>query len=229
MGGTQEQLSGIANKTNKFSDIPFLYRGLLECKVPVIAAIQGHASGGGMLFGLYADIIIMSEEGIYSASFTKYGFTPGMGATCILRERFGVSFSTEMMFTAKSYKGSELRNRGASVLFTKKEEVLNEALSLAFILCEKPRETLITLKEELASKILEQLPNVIKREETMHRKTFVQSEVKKRIEKYYKNNKVEDNNKNEEETKLEITSIDELLRAISEGKISPEEAVQYHF
>ncbi|MGT2650311.1 SDR family NAD(P)-dependent oxidoreductase [Streptococcus troglodytae] len=229
MGGTQEQLSGIANKTNKFSDIPFLYRGLLECKVPVIAAIQGHASGGGMLFGLYADIIIMSEEGIYSASFTKYGFTPGMGATCILRERFGVSFSTEMMFTAKSYKGSELRNRGASVLFTKKEEVLNEALSLAFILCEKPRETLITLKEELASKILEQLPNVIKREETMHRKTFVQPEVKKRIEKYYKNNKVEDNNKNEEEIKLEITSIDELLRAISEGKISPEEAVQYHF
>lgn len=229
MGGTQEQLLGIANETNKFSDVPFLYRGLLECNVPVIVAMQGHASGGGMLFGLYADIVVMSEEGIYSASFTKYGFTPGMGATCILRERFGVSLSTEMMFTAKSYKGSELKDRGASVLFAKKEDVLNESLSLASILCEKPRETLITLKEELASRILKQLPDVIKREETMHRKTFGQSEVKERIEKYYKNNKVADNSKLKEETKLEITSIDELLRAISEGKISPEEAVQYHF
>ena len=229
MGGTQKQLMGIANETNKFSDVPFLYRGLLECKVPVISAMQGHASGGGMLFGLYADIIVMSEQSIYSASFTKYGFTPGMGATCILRERFGASLSAEMMFTAKSYKGSELKDRGASILFTKKEEVLNEAISIATMLCEKPRETLVILKQELASRIIDQLPNAIEREEKMHRKTFSQSEVKEKIEKFYSKTNAVDDSKLKQEEKLQVTTIDELLRAINDGRISPEEAVQYHF
>lgn len=69
--------------------------------IPVISAIQGHASGGGMLFGLYADVVLLAEEGVYSATFTKYGFTPGMGATYILPERFGKLLANEMMLTAK--------------------------------------------------------------------------------------------------------------------------------
>ncbi len=41
MGGDEQLLVAIANGEAKFSDIPFIYKGLLECRVPVISAIQG--------------------------------------------------------------------------------------------------------------------------------------------------------------------------------------------
>ncbi len=185
MGGTKNQLNDIAEQKSKFTDAPFLYRGLLETDIPVITAMQGHASGGGMLFGLYGDIILMAEEGVYSAVFTKYGFTPGMGATYILKERFGGNLANEMMFTAKSFTGAELKERGVSVLVKRSGEVLQEALKIAEMLSEKPLQTLRVLKMELAGRLLENLMEFIRREEQMHRITFTQPEVKDRIKYYY--------------------------------------------
>lgn len=185
MGGTQEQLLGISERKLNFTDAPFMYRGLLETNLPVISAIQGHASGGGLLFGLYADIIVMAENGIYSAVFTKYGFTPGMGATFILKEKLGNNLATEMMFTAKSFTGEELKNRGASIIFRNSKNVLSEALTIAKMLAEKPVLTLKTLKKDLSSRILAELPKYIERENYMHQQTFSNSEVKQRIKHYY--------------------------------------------
>lgn len=185
MGGTEEQLIGIAEKRNAFTDIPFLYRGLLDTEIPVISAVQGHASGGGLLFGLYADIVIMAEESVYSAVFTKYGFTPGMGATFILQDKLGKNLATEMMFTAKSYRGEEIKNRGASVIFKKRQDVLPEAITIAKMLAEKPLPTLKILKKELASRTLEQLPVILEHEEQMHDQTFSMPEVRELIQRFY--------------------------------------------
>ena len=80
----------------------------------MISAMQGHALGGGLAFGCFADIIVMGVECIYSANFMKYGFTPGMGATYIIPRKFGEVLGTEMLLTAKNYYGSELKERGAS-------------------------------------------------------------------------------------------------------------------
>lgn len=188
MGGTQEQLMSISEKKSKFTDVPFLYKGLLECDVPVISAMQGHASGGGMLFGLYADIVVMSKESVYSASFTKYGFTPGMGATFILKDKLGKNIANEMMFTARNFTGEELENRGASVIFRKREDVLNEAMAIARMMSKKPRKTLMILKKQLVKNTLRQLPEVLNAEAYMHDLTFSDQEVQQRIERYYIHN-----------------------------------------
>jgi acyl transferase domain-containing protein/enoyl-CoA hydratase/carnithine racemase/acyl carrier protein len=185
MGGTRDQLLGIAEKRANFTDIPFLYRGLLDADIPVIAAIQGHASGGGLLFGLYADIVVMAEEAVYSAVFTKYGFTPGMGATLILNERFGPNLAVEMMYTAKSYRGEELRERGVSVIVRPGRNVLEEALAIARLLADKPRHTLRILKRELAGRILNRLAGVLERETEMHDQSFGHPEVRQRIQKHF--------------------------------------------
>lgn len=189
MGGTQEQLIDISNQKSKFTDTPFMFLGLLQCNVPVISAIQGHASGGGLLFGLYGDIVVMAKEGIYSAVFTKYGFTPGMGATFILKEKFGNNLATEMMYTAKSFRGEELEERGASVVFRPNKEVLSTAINIAKLMADKPVHSLKVLKRELAGRITDQLLQCIYREEEMHAETFTQSVVKERINRYYRTNK----------------------------------------
>jgi polyketide synthase PksL len=255
MGGTQEQLLGISDRRMNFTDAPFLYRGLLETDLPVITAIQGHASGGGLLFGLYGDIIIMAEDGIYSAVFTKYGFTPGMGATYILKEKLGNNLATEMMFTAKSFTGEELKNRGSSVIFRESKHVLLEALKIAKMLAEKPVLTLKTLKQDLSSRILEELPKFIEREIDMHQQTFTNSEVKRRIQHYYLDgHEFNDPRKSENaiqlmnspDRKVVLTSVNnslyyqsdankinlepdslvDILEALETGKIAPAEALR---
>ena len=164
MGGTQEQLLNISDQKSKCSDVPFLYKGLLEAGIPVIAAIQGHAYGAGLMFGLYADIVLMSEESVYSAVFMRYGFTPGMCSTYILKEKFGYNLANEMMFTARSFTGKELREKGASVIFRNHGDVLREALNIARLLAEKPKHALEVLKTELAGRMLAYLPGVIQSE-----------------------------------------------------------------
>lgn len=154
MGGTQEQLQGIANATNQFTDIPFLYSGLLNADVPVISVIQGHASGGGMLFGLYGDIVMLSEESVYSAVFMKYGFTPGMGATYILPEKLGSNIANEMMYTARAFTGAELREKGAAVMVLKREDMLAKAISIGRLIAEKPVNSLRVLKKSCVEETL---------------------------------------------------------------------------
>ncbi len=180
MGGDESELTAIANGEGNFTDMPFIYKGLLECRVPVISAIQGHAHGGGLALGLYADIVILSEENTYCASFMKYGFTPGLGATFILKEKLG-AVASEMMLTARLFTGLELKNRASGVLIKPQADVLKEAISIAMNLSEKPLPALIALKEDMAKKILDQLPTVIQHELAMHQLTFSTEEVKKRI------------------------------------------------
>ncbi|MEK3684974.1 SDR family NAD(P)-dependent oxidoreductase [Paenibacillus sp. FSL R10-2736] len=186
MGGTQEQLLDISDSKLSFTDAPILYRGMLECPIPVISAMEGHASGGGLLFGLYADIVVMAEESLYSAAFAKYGFTPGMGATFILEDKLGKNLAVEMMFTAKMYSGEQLKSRSASVIFRAKDKVLQEAVSVARLIAEKPRTTVSVLKQELSSRVLDSLLQCVERENEMHRITFTTSEVKAKIRHLYR-------------------------------------------
>lgn len=191
-GGTFEELIDMSDKKGQFTDASFIYNAFLECRVPVISAMQGHAFGGGFVFGLYGDIILLNSKSIYNANFMKYGFTPGLGATFILNEKLGQNLSYEMMYTARDYLGSELRDRGASLIFDD-DNILEHALSIAEMIAKKPMTSIEVLKKELSSRSIEAVNSIVKNEADMHSITFGLPEVKEKIS-YYKdiyNNKKE--------------------------------------
>lgn len=179
-GGTQEMLLAINEGKAKFSDVN-IYSLALECSIPVIAAMQGHGIGGGFVMGLYADFVVLGQESVYTTNFMKYGFTPGMGATCILPKKLGISLATEMLLNAGNFRGAELKKRGIPFPVLPRAEVLNYAFELARQLAEKPRVSLITLKDHLVAHIREELTGVIEQETAMHEKTFHQAEVREKI------------------------------------------------
>lgn len=183
-GGTQQELLDISEGKMTFETLSF-YRILLDCELPTIAAMQGHAIGGGLVFGCYADLIILAEESIYSANFMKYGFTPGMGATYILPLKLGNVLADEMLFTAKTYHGSELKKRNVQLTVVKKELVIPEALNLAAELSTKPLESLKLLKNHRVQLIKAALSQVIKQELAMHNISFNLPEVKENIKKLF--------------------------------------------
>ncbi|MES2824527.1 MAG: polyketide synthase [Pseudomonadota bacterium] len=183
-GGTQEALLYLSEGKGKFSDKD-LYSLALNCSIPVISAMQGHGIGGGFVMGMFADFVILSRESIYTTNFMKYGFTPGMGATFILPQKLGISLSQEMMLSAKTYRGEELQARGIPFPVLPRENVMEYAFELATTLAEKPRISLVTLKDHLVAHLREGLPKVIAQEVVMHEKTFHQPEVKERIEAFF--------------------------------------------
>lgn len=183
-GGTQESLLALASGNGKFNDIN-IYSLALDCSLPVISAMQGHGIGGGFVMGLFADFVILSKESIYTTNFMKYGFTPGFGATYIVPKKLGLVLGHEMLLTAQTYRGDQLKERGAPFPIFTRDKVLEEAYELAETLAEKPRNSLVTLKEHLVSQLRLELGEVIEKELAMHEKTFHGSEVKERIKNLF--------------------------------------------
>lgn len=183
-GGTQKELLHLQTGEVTFADLAF-YRLLLDCPVPTIAAMQGHAIGGGLAFGCYADLILLAEEAIYSTNFMKYGFTPGMGATYMLPRKFGETIGYELLYTADTYPGGVLKAKGIPVPVFRKSEVITIAMQTAKQLADKPRNSLKLLKSHLTREVQQKLPRIIRQEVAMHRDTFNHPEVKKRIEERF--------------------------------------------
>ena len=179
-GGTLEGLLYLSEGKGDFSERD-LYSLSLNCPIPVISAMQGHAVGGGFVMGMFADFVILSQESVYTTNFMKYGFTPGMGATLILPQKLGISLAEEMMLAAKTYRGHDLQKRGIPFPVLPREEVMGYAVELATTIADKPRVSLVTLKDHLVAHLRESLPKVIEKELVMHEKTFHQPEVRDRI------------------------------------------------
>ena len=174
-GSTREALRDLFAGKFKFTskDLGSL---TLNCPVPVIAAMQGDGVGGGFVLGAFADFTILARESVYTANCMNYGFTPGMGATFILPRKLGFTLAEEMMLSASAYRGEELQKRGIPFAVLPREGVLPRALELARTLAEKPRLSLVTLKNHLVGSIREQMPRMIEQEVAMYQLTSQQTD-----------------------------------------------------
>ena len=91
---TPSGLLAVQEGRAKFTDFK-IFQAALDCKLPVIAAMQGHGIGVGWALGMFADIVLMNEESRYVSPYMDYGFTPGAGATWILPHRMGADLARE--------------------------------------------------------------------------------------------------------------------------------------
>ena len=158
---------------------------LLQIPVPVIAAMEGGAVGGGFVVGLCADIIIMAERSMYGGGFTDLGFTPGMGFTRLLQGLVGEYIANEMLFTGKMFKGRIFKEKALINYVLPKERVMEKAISLAETIADKPLGTLEILKYSVSLKKRQLLLEARVHEDFMHKISFNQPEVKKIIQTMY--------------------------------------------
>lgn len=156
---------------------------ILSIKCPTIAAMEGHAIGGGLTLGLWCDMAILAEESLYGANFMSLGFTPGMGTTTVLKQAFGDYFSREMMFTGKLMKGKELKKSSAygNLHILPRSEVFKKACSLAEELSEISSDSLYLLKQELSKERMESFTTAFKQETEMHNTVFSKQSTLSRI------------------------------------------------
>ena len=102
-----------------------------SCAVPVIAAINGIAAGGGCELALACHIRIASANAQFSLPETKLGIIPGYGATQRLARQIGTGRALEMMLTGKTINAEEAFHVGLINRLTTADNLLGEAESLA--------------------------------------------------------------------------------------------------
>ncbi|GAA1414993.1 polyketide synthase [Catellatospora coxensis] len=152
-GAARETLLGVEGG-QKHDDYEPFARLFPRCPLPVITAMDGHAIGGGLVVGLYADIPVLSERSLYAANFLQYGMAPYIGTTHVIPSRLGEALGAEMILTGRSYRGSELRARGASVLVVPHDKVMSTAKALAHQVAKAPRRSLELVKAQLSARIM---------------------------------------------------------------------------
>ncbi len=81
--------------------------GWTELPVPVVAAIEGHALGGGIQLALGADIRIVAPDAKLSVLEIRWGLIPDMTGTQSLVDLVGLDVAKELTFTGRSVSGEE--------------------------------------------------------------------------------------------------------------------------
>jgi len=184
-GGTREGLESLQRGATKFTDLK-IYSLPIDCAIPVIAAMQGHAIGAGWSLGMFCDEMVLSADSIYHSNYMWFGFTPGAGATWVFPERLGDELGREVLFTATEYKGQELANRGVGLTAVASAQVLPQALARAHQLASLSREQLVREKAQHTKGTAPRLEAIFAQELAMHQKTFVgNSRVMERIHQLF--------------------------------------------
>lgn len=184
-GGDREVLLGLAEGTIAPYDLT-LTRALLEVPVPTVAAMAGAAVGGGLVFGLACDMVVLGRESRYGCNFMDLGFTPGMGTTRLLQLAVGEYVAAEMMFGGQYFRGEHFAGRGQINAVLPRAAVEAHADAIARRIADKPPAALRLLKRALALPRRRAFEEARTVESMMHEVCFADPETRARIRENYR-------------------------------------------
>lgn len=108
-----------------------VFRKLETFPIPVIAAINGFALGGGCEISMSCDIRICSDNAVFGQPEVGLGITPGFGGTQRLARIVGVGKAKEMIYGARNIKADEAYRIGLVNNVYTQEELMPAAKKLA--------------------------------------------------------------------------------------------------
>lgn len=108
-----------------------IFRKIETFPVPVIAAVNGFALGGGNELAMSCDIRICSDNAVFGQPEVGLGITPGFGGTQRLARLIGVGKAKEMVYGARNIKADEAYRVGLVNAVYTQEELMPAAMKLA--------------------------------------------------------------------------------------------------
>jgi len=107
---------------------------LFDRKVPVIAAVQGAAVGGGMGLALSADFRVAGARSRFVANFARLGFSQGFALSITLPNLVGLQRASDLLYTGREVLGDEAAQIGLCDRLADDEHILDAAKSFATLI-----------------------------------------------------------------------------------------------
>jgi 2-(1,2-epoxy-1,2-dihydrophenyl)acetyl-CoA isomerase len=156
-GGDLREMQRVAQdegRVEAFFDEPL--KLLNECimqirrlPVPVIAAVNGAASGGGCNLALACDLVLAAESAKFNQAFIKIALTPDCGGTHILPRLVGLRRATELLMTGEVIEARRAEEIGMINAVFADDQLMTGAYRLAARLANAPTVALGRIKELL--------------------------------------------------------------------------------
>lgn len=108
-----------------------VFRKLETLPIPVIAAVNGYALGGGCELAMSCDIRIAAENAVFAQPEVTLGITAGFGGTQRLPRIIGLGKAKELLYTAAKIKAEEALRLGLVNAVYPQAQLLEECLKLA--------------------------------------------------------------------------------------------------
>ena len=108
-----------------------VFRKLETFPIPVIAAINGFALGGGCEISMSCDIRICSDNAVFGQPEVGLGITPGFGGTQRLPRLVGAGMAKQLIYTGRNIKADEALRIGLVNAVYTQEELMPAAEKMA--------------------------------------------------------------------------------------------------
>jgi enoyl-CoA hydratase len=134
-------------QARKFSRLGHQAIGALQdLPIPVIAAVNGYALGGGCEIALACDFVYASENAQFGLPEINLGIIPGFGGTQRLPRLIGKNMAKELIFTGKMIPASEAREIGLVNRVLASDSLLAETAKTARTIAQKGKVSLRAAK-----------------------------------------------------------------------------------
>ncbi|HET6966063.1 MAG TPA: enoyl-CoA hydratase/isomerase family protein [Acidimicrobiales bacterium] len=104
---------------------------LFRAELPVVAAVQGAAIGGGLGVACSADFRVAAPEARFAANFSRLGFHQGFGLSVTLPAIVGNQASMELLYTGRRITGEDARRYGLCDRLVPLDQLRDAARDLA--------------------------------------------------------------------------------------------------
>lgn len=124
-----------------------MYAAIDENDKPVIAAVNGHALGGGFELVLCCDLVLAADRARMGLPEIHLGLVPGGGGTQRAPRRLGLSRANWLLLTGEAQTAATMERWGLVNAVTSTETLVDEAMALATRIADQPPAAIQALKK----------------------------------------------------------------------------------
>jgi len=159
--------AGLDFAANAGQDIAALYSAALRlfaAPLPVVAAVQGAAIGGGTTMLTHCDFVYAGESAKFQMPFVNLALVPEFGSSCTVPARIGYLRAAELILLGMPFDANRAAELGLVTRVVPDQKLLATATETAQTLAEKPPGALQACKRLMKQSTREQLERAVKLE-----------------------------------------------------------------
>jgi 2-(1,2-epoxy-1,2-dihydrophenyl)acetyl-CoA isomerase len=137
---------------------------VFACGLPIVAAVQGAAIGGGLGLALAADFRVGAPETRFSANFARLGFHHGFATTITLPAVVGQQRAAELLLTGQRIGGGEAHRIGLLDRLVAADQIRNAATEFATEIASSAPLAVRSIRETLRAGLVDQVRAATDRE-----------------------------------------------------------------
>ncbi|BBG04964.1 MULTISPECIES: enoyl-CoA hydratase [Pseudonocardia] len=146
-GADISEMAGLSHREVTEQDLFAGWDGLRGLRTPVVAAVAGHALGGGCELAMMCDLLIAADTARFGQPEIKLGVIPGMGGSQRLTRTVGKAKAMDLCLTGRTMDAEEAERAGLVSRIVPAAELVDTAVEVAATIAGMSRTAAAAAKE----------------------------------------------------------------------------------